>query len=195
MNYDIIAIGSSAGGIDALKKIFEKFKSGDKVAIVIVQHLAANTVSYMPRIISDLTDMSVFEIEDKMIIEKGCVYIVPPNYHALIEKEGVFTLTTFEKVCFARPSIDVTFESLSDVFKERIIGLVLTGANHDGGHGLKSIKVNNGYTIVQNYKNAEASEMPRYAAEYVCPDEILEIDFIGERLNQLLEEMENNNAK
>lgn len=195
MNYDIIAIGSSAGGIEALKKIFLNFKCIDEVAIIIVQHLAANTKSYMSEIINDSTDMKVYEIEDKMIIEKGCVYIVPPNYHALIEKTGVFTLATFEKVCFARPSIDVTFDSVGDVFRKKVIGVILTGANHDGGHGLKSIKDMGGYTIVQDHLTAEASEMPRYAKEYVCPNEILDIDLIGERLNQLIEKMENNNAK
>lgn len=195
MNYDIIAIGSSAGGIEALKNIFAKFKCNNEVAIIIVQHLAANTKSYMSHIISDSTNMKVYEIEDKMIIKKGCVYIVPPNYHALIEKDGTFTLATFEKVCFARPSIDVTFESVSDVFKKKVIGVILTGANHDGGHGLKSIKDMGGYTVVQSYISAEASEMPRYAAEYVDPRETLDIDLIGERLNQLIEKMETSNVE
>ncbi|MGB3368540.1 MAG: chemotaxis protein CheB [Acidaminobacteraceae bacterium] len=195
MNYDVIAIGSSAGGIDALKSIFAKFKCNGEVAIIIVQHLAANSKSYMSHIINDSTNMNVYEIEDKMIIKKGCVYIVPPNYHALMEKDGTFTLATFEKVCFARPSIDVTFESVSDVFKERVIGVILTGANCDGGHGLKSIKDMGGYTLVQNYLSAEASEMPRYATEYVKPNEILDIDLIGERLNQLIRKMENTNVE
>ena len=190
MKYDIIAIGTSAGGIDALKSIFATFICKDEVAIIIVQHLAANSKSYMTHIISRLTKMKVYEIEDKMTIKKGCVYIVPPNYHALIEKNGTFTLAIFEKVSFARPSIDVTFESVSDVFGEKSIGVILTGANHDGANGLKFIKDSGGYTLVQNYMEAEASEMPRYAGEYVKPNEILDIELIGNRLNQLIREME-----
>lgn len=195
MNFDIIAIGSSAGGIEALKKIFNEFNCYNDVAIVLIQHLSPNTKSYMTNIISSVTSMKVYEIDDKMMIEKGCVYLVPPNYHALIEKSGLFTLTTFEKVCFARPSIDVTFESISDVFKERVIGVILTGANHDGGQGLKSIKEKGGYTIVQDLQSSEAKEMPRYASELVKPNESLDINLIGSRLNQLILKMENNNVK
>ncbi len=194
MKYDIVAIGSSAGGIDALKKIFLDFDYKD-AAIIIIQHLSANKKSYMRDIISGVTDLLVYEIEDKMIIERGSIYIVPPNYHAMIEKNGVFTLTTFEKVCHARPSIDVTFESVSDVFREKVIGVILTGANHDGGYGLKSIKDRGGYSIVQNHKSAEASEMPRYASEFVRPDEILDIELIGKRLGELLRNTENSDDK
>lgn len=186
MNYDIIAIGASAGGIDALKKVLGRFKPTKEVAIIIVQHMGANLHSFMPQIVSSIIDMKVVEIEDKMDIERGTVYIVPANYHALIEKKGYFSLGAFEKVCYARPSIDVTFESISDAFEDRVIGVILTGANHDGGHGLLRIKDRGGYTIVQDYLSAEAKEMPRFAAQLVLPDEILELNKIGNRLNQLI---------
>lgn len=186
MKYDIIAIGASAGGIDALKKVLGKMKPSKDVAIIIVQHMGANLHSFMPQIVSGVIDMNVMEIEDKMDIKRGSVYIVPANYHALIEKRGYFSLGAFEKVCYARPSIDVTFESISDAFEDRVIGVILTGANHDGGHGLKHIKDRGGYTIVQNHLNAEAKEMPRFASQVTNPDEILELKEIGERLNQLI---------
>ena len=185
MKYDIIVIGTSAGGIDAIKKVLKIFTYANDVAIIIIQHLSPNCKSYLSKIISQVVKSDVYEIEDKMIIKKGVVFIAPPNYHVLIEKDGTFTLTTTEKVCFSRPSIDITFESIADAFGERAIGLLLTGANHDGGEGLKQIKVAGGYTIVQNPNTAETHEMPEYAIKHANPDEIIDLDEIGARLNKI----------
>ena len=186
MKVDIIAIGTSAGGIDALKKVFANFRSTDKVAIVIIQHVSPSSKSYLSNIVAGLVDVDVYEIEDKMEVKRGAIFIAPPNYHVLIEKVGTFTLTTTEKVCFARPSIDVTFESIADAFGESAIGLILTGANHDGGQGLKLMKEAGGYTIVQNPVTAEAREMPEYAIKHADVDEIIALDKIGERLNEII---------
>lgn len=188
MKREIIVIGTSAGGLEALKKVFLKFKYFDKVAIVIVQHLDPTGKSYLAQILNELIDSSVCEIEDKMVLKRGKVFIVPPNYHALIEKNGVFTLTTTEKVQFARPSIDVTFESFADAFGEIVIGIILTGANHDGGAGLKQIKDVGGYILVQDPLTAESHEMPKYAIDFASPDEVISIDEIGNRLNQIIVE-------
>ncbi len=190
MKYDILAIGTSAGGIDALKRVLTSFCHIGEVAIVIVQHLSPQNKSYLSKIISDAISANVKEIEDKMPIERGTIFIAPPNYHVLIEKTGTFTLTTTEKVCYARPSIDVTFDSIADTFGKRVIGILLTGANHDGGEGLKQIKMAGGYTIVQNPKTAEAPEMPAFGIEKAVPDEIIDLDKIGVRLNELLKNNE-----
>jgi two-component system chemotaxis response regulator CheB len=187
MKYDVIVIGTSAGGIAALKTIFAHFQSNDKVAIVIIQHVSPREKSYLSSIISGLVKCEVYEITDKMKIKRGAIYVAPPNYHVLIEKNGMFTLITTEKVCFSRPSIDVTFESIADAFADRAIGVLLTGANHDGGQGLKRIKVAGGYTIVQDPTSAEAREMPEFAIKHVPVDEIIALDHIGCRLNEILE--------
>lgn len=186
MKYDILAIGASTGGIDALKKVLKDFRYTSEVAIIIIQHLSPNSKSYMSKIISSIVHIDVYEIEDKMKIKKGTVFIAPPNYHVLIEKDGAFTMVATEKVCFARPSIDVTFESIADTFGKSAIGVVLTGANQDGGQGLKKIKVAGGYTIVQNPNTAEAREMPEYAIKHADPNEIIGLEEIGSRLNEIL---------
>ncbi len=186
MKREIIVIGTSAGGLEALKKILIQFRSFEKVAIVIIQHLDPTIKSYFVDILNGLIECPVCEIEDKTVLKRGTVYVVPPNYHALIEKSGVFTLVTTEKVRFARPSIDVTFESFADAFGESVVGVILTGANHDGGVGLKQIKASGGYTLVQDPLTAELGEMPSYAIELVNPDEIVSIDEIGDRLNQII---------
>lgn len=186
MKYDILAIGASAGGIDALKRIFKNFVYANNVAIIIIQHQSPYKKSYLSKIISDIANKDVYEIEDKMKIKRGAIFIAPPNYHVLIEKEGTFTLSTTEKIWYARPSIDVTFESIADTFGERVIGMILTGANHDGGQGLKQIKAAGGYTLVQNPNSAEAPEMPTYAIKRADPDEIIYLGEIGTRLNEIL---------
>ena len=195
MKYDILVIGSSAGGIDALKKILTNFLYAKEVAIIIIQHLSSSNKSYLCKIISQVVRIEVYEIEDKMKVKKGVVFIAPPNYHVLIEKDGTFTLTTTEKICFSRPSIDVTFESVADTFGESAIGLLLTGANHDGGEGLKQIKVAGGYTMVQNPNSAEAHEMPEYAIKHANPDEIIELEEIGPRLNEIVKNNGENNGR
>ena len=186
MKYDIIVIGTSAGGIDALKKVFASFRNTHEVAIVIILHVSPSSKSYLSNIVARLVDIDVFEIEDKMKIKRGAVFIAPPNYHVLIEKDGTFTLTTSEKVCFARPSIDVTFEAIADAFGESAIGVLLTGANHDGGQGLKQIKVAGGYTVVQNPTTAVSREMPEYAIKHANVDEIIRLEDIGRRLDEIL---------
>ncbi len=186
MKYDIIVIGTSAGGIDALKTVLKRFEWSNQVAIMIILHLGSNSKSYLSNIISGLVQGQVYEVEDKMNIKRGAVFIAPPNYHVLIEKDGTFTLITTEKVCFARPSIDVTFESVADTFGDSAIGLLLTGANHDGGQGLKQIKIAGGYTIVQDPNTAQAREMPEYGIMTANPHEIVELEEIGARLNEIL---------
>ncbi|HBV87188.1 MAG TPA: chemotaxis protein CheB [Desulfosporosinus sp.] len=186
MKYDILAIGGSAGGINALKKVLHNFRYASEVAIIIIQHLSPSSKSYLRTIVSGMIHMNVYEIEDKMQIKRGTVFIAPPNYHVLIEKDGMFTLTVTEKVCFARPSIDVTFESIADTFGESAIGMLLTGANQDGGQGLKLIREAGGYTIVQNPNTAEAREMPEYAIKHADPNEIIGLEEIGSRLNQII---------
>ena len=186
MRYDALVIGTSAGGIDALKKILTNFSYANKVAIIIILHLSSNSKSYLTNILTNLVQVNVYEIEDKMNIQRGVVYIAPPNYHVLIEKNGTFTLTTTEKVCYARPSIDVTFESVADTFGESAIGLLLTGANHDGGQGLKQMKIAGGYTLVQNPNTAQSREMPEYGIFQANPHEIIELKEIGARLNEIL---------
>lgn len=186
MDYDVLVMGASAGGIDALKHIFRSFKAYKQVAIIIIQHLSPNNPSYMRSIIADATHQSVVEIEDKTLLKRGEIYLVPPNYHALIDKRGYFTLCVSEKICFARPSIDVTFESVADAFGSRCIGVLLTGANQDGGKGLSAIKTSGGYTVVQDPSTAEAIEMPLAGIKYANPHEVITLSDMGKRLNEII---------
>jgi two-component system, chemotaxis family, protein-glutamate methylesterase/glutaminase len=126
----------------------------------------------------------VQEVEDKDEIVPGNVYLAPPDYHLLIEP-SYFALSTDEPVSYARPSIDVLFESAADIYAEQVIGVILTGANQDGIAGLKRVKARGGMTIVQEPGTAESDITPKAAISAVEVDEILPLRDIPHLLVKL----------
>ena len=126
------------------------------------------------------------EAEDKEAIEHGHVYLAPPDYHLLVERGGGLALSTDDRVQYARPSIDVLFESAADAYRERCIGVVLTGLNEDGAAGLARIKELGGVAIVEDPRTAERSEMPAAALAATNADVILPLAEIGLFLYGLL---------
>ena len=121
-------IGVSAGGLNALRLILPQLDRDIGLAIVVVQHIRADSDSYLVQHLARLSAVRVKEAEDKERIEPGTVYFAPPDYHLLVERDGTFSLSTEERVNFSRPSIDVTFETAAEAFCDRLIGIVLTGA-------------------------------------------------------------------
>ncbi|HWL88492.1 MAG TPA: chemotaxis protein CheB, partial [Polyangiaceae bacterium] len=128
--------------------------------------------------------MRVAEAEDKEPITRGRVYIAPADYHLLVDGRAL-ALSTDLPVRFSRPSIDVLFESAADAFRHRLIGIVLTGKNHDGARGLSRIKDRGGLTIVQDPASAEGRAMPEGAIAQSRVDRVLALDAIGPFLAQL----------
>jgi len=185
MKFEAVVIGSSAGGMEALRKVLSILPENFNIPIIIVQHLNPNSESYLPEYLSRYCSLMVKEVEEKEKLEGGKVYISPPNYHTLLEKDGSFTLTVEERVSYARPSIDVLFETASDAFGKRLIGIILTGANSDGSYGLMKIKKNGGIAIVQDPDTAEVDMMPRAAIERVAVDYMLKLEDIGKLLENL----------
>lgn len=185
MRFEAVVIGSSAGGMDALRKVLSSLTEKFKVPIIIVQHLSPSSESYLVEYLSRYCSLKVKEVEEKEKIKSGWVYVAPPNYHTLVEKDGSFTFTVEERVSYARPSIDVLFETAADAFGNRLIGIILTGANSDGSLGLMKIKKNGGIAIVQDPDTAEAEMMPRTALEKATVDYILKLEDIGKTLMNL----------
>jgi len=186
MKYKACVIGTSAGGIEALKEILGNIKPPLRVPLIIVQHLSPRYESYLPSIIEHIIGIPTKEVDEKELIKVNRIYIAPPNYHILIEKDFSFSLTTEARVSYARPSIDILFETAADAYKDTLIGVLLTGANHDGAMGLDMIHKTGGYTIVQQPSSAYAKEMPEAAIKMFHPDEVLDLKAIGIRLNQLI---------
>lgn len=184
-NYKAIVIGVSAGGLHALGQILPKLPADFPLAVIIVQHISAQSDNYMIRHFDNITKVTVKEADEKEEILPGIVYFAPPNYHLIVENDFTFSLSVDERVNFSRPSIDVLFETAAEAYGDTLIGIILTGANNDGSRGLKRIKDSGGFTIVQNPAKSEASAMPESAIKMTKVDKILDLDTIADFLIKL----------
>jgi len=154
---EIIVIGGSAGSINELMNVFLKLLTNFPLPIVIVVHRKISEENILTSLLQSRTLSQVMEVEDKMQINKGIIYIAPAGYHLLVEKEHSFSLDSSEKINFSRPNIDVTMQSIIAVYQNKVIGILLSGGNNDGLRGMQSIKEAGGMTIIQS---SESSEMP-----------------------------------
>ena len=178
MRYEAIVIGVSSGGMNALKVLFSLLPKEFNTPIIIVQHIGSQSENLWIRLLNDKSNLPIKEADEKENIEHGKVYIAPPNYHLLIERNKTFSLTVDERVNYARPSIDVLFESAAEAYKNKLIGVILTGSNNDGTNGLKRIKEYGGLTIVQDPTTAESNYMPASAIAAMQVDYILSLEDI-----------------
>jgi len=184
--YQAVVMGSSAGGLYALKTVFNLLDERFPLPVIIVQHMSPDSDNYLPSLLNNLHKLKVKEADEKEIPEEGTAYVAPPNYHLLLETDKSFTLTVDERVNYARPSIDVLFETAAEAYHGKLIGIVLTGANDDGSRGLLKIKELGGYVIVQDPAEAESPAMPRSALEMVKADQVLTLKEIANFLNSLV---------
>lgn len=173
MKTEAIVIGTSAGGLNALKTVLINLPENYPIPILVVQHISADSEDFWIKNLNTHCKIKVKEAEEKEVITKGNVYIAPPDYHVLLEHDKTITLSQEEKVNFSRPSIDVLLETASDVFQDKLIGIILTGASKDGARGLKKIKKNKGITVVEDPATAEFDLMPTEAIRASQPDYIL----------------------
>jgi two-component system chemotaxis response regulator CheB len=182
MMYEVIAIGASWGGLQALGTLLEGIPRELDQAIVVAQHRSpAAGRGVLESLLQRHIERPVTEPGDKEPIQPGHVYVAPPDYHLLVDG-GRFALSIEGRVQYARPSIDVLFESVADGYRERAIGIVLTGANADGAAGLAAIKRNGGVAIVQDPHTASRSTMPEAALAASAADAVLPLEEIGQFL-------------
>ncbi|MBF0408010.1 MAG: chemotaxis protein CheB [Candidatus Riflebacteria bacterium] len=178
MPYKAVVIGTSAGGNSAISVILNSLPESFDLPIFVVQHISCDYDELILNIIQKSCKLPVKEAEDKCIIQKGTVYFAPACYHTFIENELYTGLSVDDPVKYARPSIDVLFESAARVYGKHLIGVILTGANDDGTDGMKSIKKSGGYTIVQDPATAEFPTMPQSAVSNVKIDIICPLESI-----------------
>jgi two-component system, chemotaxis family, protein-glutamate methylesterase/glutaminase len=179
MSYEVIAVGASWGGLQALGTLLEGIPREVEQPIVVAQHRSSeSTRGVLETLLQHHIGRPVREPGDKEPIEAYHVYVAPADYHLLVE-DGHFALSVEARVQFARPSIDVLFESIAERYGERAIGVVLTGANEDGAAGLAAIKRSGGISIVQDPKTATRRAMPEAALAATEADAILPLEDIG----------------
>jgi two-component system chemotaxis response regulator CheB len=183
--YELICVGASWGGLDAVGRLLGDLPIQVDLPVVIAQHRhSTSTPGALPDLLRLRVKRPVQDAEDKMKIERGKVYIAPPDYHLLVER-GSFALSVDERVQFARPSIDVLFESAAHTYGPGVIGIILTGANEDGAAGLAEIKARGGVALVQHPLDAERRTMPDAAIAATVADAVLPLEEIGGFLHGL----------
>ena len=181
----MIAVGASWGGLQAVGTLLEGIPRELDQPIVVAQHRSPESNrGVLEALLQHHIGRPVCEPGDKQPIERCYVYVAPADYHLLVE-DGHFALSVDARVQFARPSIDVLFESVAEAYRDRAIGVVLTGANEDGAAGLAAIKRNGGVSIVQDPDTATRRAMPDAAIAASLADAILPLEEIGPFLHGL----------
>lgn len=180
-----IVIGTSAGGVHALGMLLSALPENMRAAVLVVIHLPPDKLSLMPELFSPRCAVPVCEALDKEPIVPGTIYFAPPDYHLLVDAGPQIALSADEAVNYSRPSIDVLFESAADIYRERLLGILLTGGSPDGAAGLLAIQQAGGLTMVQDPETAEVPCMPLAALEILTPDFIFPLEHMASLLKGL----------
>lgn len=169
VDVDAVVIGASAGAIEALGVLLPALPPTLKPPVIVCVHLPPSHPSLLTELFRPRCALPVAEAEDKRPVEPGKVWFAPPGYHLLVEQTRCFALSIDEPVHFSRPSIDVLFESAADAYRDRLLALVLTGANQDGASGAATIRDAGGWVGVQDPATAIATAMPSLAIARARP--------------------------
>ena len=180
-----LIIGGSAGSLEVLLKVLPSLNPLLSFPVIIVIHRKPDADSLLPELLSSRTSLKVKEVDEKEPIQAGTVYIAPSDYHLLVEQDYTFSLDYSEKINFSRPSIDATFQTAAEVYKEKLVCILLSGSNSDGVDGLKSVKTWGGIAAVQDPESAQVPYMPSQAVKHVKIDRILPIETMAEFINLL----------
>jgi two-component system chemotaxis response regulator CheB len=178
-------IGTSAGGVAALTKLFCELSNPIPAAVFVVMHIAPWYRSGLPKILALNGTLNASHPENNQLIQHGRIYIAPPDHHLLIEPDEHIALWHGPKENNFRPAINPLFRSAADTYKERVVGVLLTGALDDGVAGLAWIKRHRGITVVQDPSDAQFPSMPRSALLHVSVDYVLPLSKIPNLLSQL----------
>ncbi|CAN5715599.1 chemotaxis protein CheB [soil metagenome] len=186
LGFPVVGIGASAGGIDALRRLFQEMPADSGMAFVVVMHLSPDHESSLAEILQRSTSMSIVAVTQATPIEANHIYVISPALKlAMCDGHlGVSPLTTLEG---RRQSIDLFFRSLAQAHRERSVGVVLSGTGSDGAQGLKRIKELGGVAIAQSPEDAEFDGMPRAAAQTGQVDFVLPIAEMPDKLLRLWE--------
>ena len=183
-NFDVVAMGASAGGLGALTQVLRALPRDFPSSIVVVQHLAPGHKSWIANLLGRSTPLKVRQAEHGEILLPSTVYTAPPDEHLLVGP-GKIQLAHTQLVHFSRPSIDLLFESVAGTYGSRSIAVVLSGSGKDGSGGVRTVKEAGGVTISQLPETAEFKPMPEAAIETGCVDFVLRLEEIGQKLTDL----------
>jgi two-component system chemotaxis response regulator CheB len=192
--FDLVALTSSADGLNALTQVLSALAPDFPAPIVVVQHLSPRYPSLLAEILNRRTSLQVKQAEEGCHLSPGKVFIAPPDYHLLVNGDGSLSLSQTEKVHFVRPAAEILFESVAKHYQQRAIAVVLTGGDGDGSTGVQAIKKMGGKVIAQDQATSKVWGMPAAAIATGCVDWVLPLDKIGKAITQLVVhgQLENN---
>lgn len=172
-DYKVIVMGASSGGMKLISSIVQVLPENFCIPILVVLHIHDSSDGSLAELLNAKSKVTVKEADEKEVIMESYVYLAPANYHLLLEPDLSLTLTVDERVNYARPSVDVLFETAAESCHQQVIGIIGTGANSDGAGGLRHIKECGGLAIAQDPKTAEAPSMPLAAIKAAHPHFVL----------------------
>ena len=184
-SYKAVVIGGSAGSFQGIVKILSQLPKSFPLPIIMCLHRLKHVRNGFVEALSIKSVVQVVEPNDKEPIKKGGVYLAPSNYHMSVELGNYFALSTEEMVNNSRPAIDITLGTAAYVYRDKLVGILLSGANRDGGLGMKHIKDKGGLTIVQEPSECMIDAMPKAAMALTKIDHVMKIDQIIEFLKEL----------
>jgi len=186
IQFRAVVIGASTGGVSALKILLGELPVDFPVPVLVATHISPDSDDGLAVLLDTLCAIRVKEADEQEPLVPGTVYLAPANYHLLVERGGNLALSIDPPVNFARPSVDVLFESAAEAYGPELIGIILTGAGSDGSKGLLKIKNRGGMAIVQAPADAEMDSMPRSALQLLKADFVVPLKGIPPLLRQLL---------
>lgn len=170
---ELLVIGGSSGSLEVIIRILKALPASFHIPIMLVVHRSNASESILDEVLSLKSNLPVIEVEEKEMIRPYTVYVAPADFHVLIEKDKTFSLDYSEKINYSRPSINVTLVSAAAAYGAGLTGILLSGANDDGTEGMRAVKEQGGYCIIQDPDDAVVDYMPRYALKYAVPDAVL----------------------
>lgn len=186
-NMKMVVVGVSTGGVSALRLLLGALPADFPITVLVVIHITPDSDDGLAVLLDSACAIRVKEADAQEAIIPGTVYLAPANYHLLVERGGELSLTIDPPVNFARPSIDMLFDSAAEAYGSELIGIILTGAGSDGSKGLLKIKNRGGVTIVQSPADAEMDSMPISALRLMKPDYVVDLSEIPDLLTRLVE--------
>jgi two-component system chemotaxis response regulator CheB len=184
--FKVVVIGGSAGSFSVVSKILSQLNPGFPLPMVLCLHRLKHVRSGLVEGLNMKSKIPVIEPYDKEKLKPGVAVLAPSNYHLFVEFDSTISLSTEDVNNHSRPSIDYAYSSAAYAFREKTLGVILTGANKDGAKGMKSIFDKKGYTIVQDPATSDVDTMPQAALKLFTPDEILSPERIVKVLNSLV---------
>lgn len=178
-----IVIGGSAGSLKVILNMMPYINPSLPAPVIIVLHRKETSSSSLEELLATRTALKVKEAEDKEPIKRGTIYLAPPDYHLLIEKDATLSLDASEKINFSRPSIDATFQTAGEAFEKDLLAILLSGANSDGTDGLACILHHKGQAAVQDPQTAQVPFMPAHAIARIRPSFIVREAEIASLIN------------